>query len=194
MRVKPSCSPLLAVIMMHCPRYERLAALLYDGELHGPLRREVRAHVAGCVACTRWLAAIERMQEVLAQDIDEQVEQIDFSRFWEQLEGKLSAPPPSWLVRLRLRWEQWKASQPVGVPLGAAAVAVLLAVIFSVVHFGLRFDALVSTPQPDPSRLMTSNQAQIQSLSAATTVALWNEPTSNAPVIWLADDRDGAVP
>lgn len=175
---------------MNCPRYERLAALLYDGELHGPLRREVRAHVAGCVACTRWLAAVERIQEVLSQDIDEQVERIDFSRFWEQLEGKLSAPPPSWLVRLRLQWERWKASQPVGIPLGATVVAVLLAVIFSLVHFGLRFDALVPSPRPDPSRLMTYNQAQIQSLSAATTIALWNEPTSNAPVIWLADDRD----
>lgn len=179
--------------MMNCPRYERLAALLYDGELHGPLRREVRAHVAGCVACTRWLAAIERLQEVLLQEVDSQIERIDFSHFWEQIEGKLSAPPPPWFVRLRLQWAHWKASQPLGIPLGAAAV-LLLAAILSLSYLDLPLDSFLPSSRPDPSRLAIYNQAQIESLSAATTVALWNEPTSNAPVIWLEDDRDRAVP
>jgi anti-sigma factor RsiW len=180
-----------ALVMTHCPRYERLAALLYDGELDGPLRREVRSHVAGCAACTRWLASVERLQEILSQEIDSQIERIDFSRFWGQVEDRLSAPPPPWFVRLRLWWEQWKANQPLGVPLGAATAALLLAAVLSLSDTDLSFDSFFSSPNPDPA---AHSQAQIESLSAATTVALWNEPTSNAPVIWIEDDRDGAAP
>jgi hypothetical protein len=180
--------------MVNCPRYERLAALLYDGELHGPLRREVRAHVAGCVACTRWLAALDRLHEVLLQEVDSQIERIDFSHFWEQIEGKLSAPPLPWFVRFRLQWARWQARQPLGIPLGAAAAALLLAALLSLSYLDFPVDSFLSSFRPNPSRLATYSQAQIESLSAATTVALWNEPISNAPVIWIEDDRDGAVP
>jgi hypothetical protein len=170
--------------MMKCPQYERLAALLSDGELDGPLRREVRSHVASCAACTRWHASIERIQELLLQEIDSHVDRIDFSKFWEQVERKLHVPTTlSWFERLHLWYERWWTGWPLKVPIGATMVAVLL--------FAFLF--LSRSLKPEPSQT-PNNQAQIASLSAVTTVALWNEPTSNATVIWIEDDQGGVVP
>lgn len=177
---------------MKCPQYERLATLLYDGELDGPLRREVRSHVASCVVCTRWIASIDQVQEVMLQEIDSQVDRIDFSNFWEQLEKKLLTPPLPWSVRLQLWWEKWWVAQPLRVPIGAAAVTMLLVTFLFLFHPSLL--SFFTSPRPEPPLLVANNQAQIESLSATTTVALWNEPTSNAPVIWIEDDREGAVP
>ena len=61
-----------------CPRSERVVALLHDSELDSPLRREVASHVAGCVVCTRTLAAFERVQELVVQAVSEQLEESDF--------------------------------------------------------------------------------------------------------------------
>ena len=180
--------------MMKCPQYERLAVLLCDGELDGPLRREVRSHVASCVACTRWLASLDRMQELLLQEIDSQVEKVDFSSFWKQIENKLLVPKPSWSVRLQLWREQWWPDWSLSVPVSAAAVALLLVSFLFFPQLRSSVESLFVTQPPIPIAIAAHNQAQIESLSAATTVALWNEPTSNSPVIWIEDDRGGAVP
>jgi anti-sigma factor RsiW len=180
--------------MMKCSQYERLAVLLCDGELEGPLRREVRSHVASCVVCTRQLAVLDRVQELLLQEIDSQVEKIDFSSFWEQVESRLRTPQPSWSVRLQLWREQWWPDWSLRVPVSAVAVALVLTSLWLFSHIRSSVESLIVTHPPMPFTLAANNQAQIESLSAATTVALWNEPTSNSPVIWIEDDRDGAVP
>jgi anti-sigma factor RsiW len=180
--------------MMKCSQYERLVALLCDGELEGPLRREVRSHVASCVVCTRQLASLDRVQELLLQEIDSQVEKIDFSSFWEQVESRLRTPKPSWSVRLQLWCERWWPDWSLRVPVSGVAVALVLVSLWLFSHIRSSVESLTVPHPPTPFTLAANNQAQIESLSAATTVALWNEPTSNSPVIWIEDDRDGAVP
>jgi anti-sigma factor RsiW len=179
--------------MPTCAHAERLVPLLYDGELDGPLRREVASHVSGCAVCTGVLASLERGRDLLRQEVEEQVEQLDFSGFWAGVAGKLNAPPLPWAVRLRLWGESWWPDWPLSVPVWAVAVAILLSI------------AALFLPRPylppnlvakdfEQSTLVANNQAQIESLSSAATLSLWNEPTSNATVIWVGDDNEGGMP
>lgn len=180
--------------MMTCPHSERLVPLLYDGELDGPLRREVRSHVSSCIVCTRSLTSIERAQELLFQEIDSQVEGVDFSSFWEKVEEQLQRPALPWSIRLQLWHKQWWPGWSLAVPVGAAAVAVLLTTLLLLPQTRLLKRDVLPPPEPEHLSLAANNQAQIESLSAAATVSLWNEPASNATVIWVGDDYDGAMP
>lgn len=181
--------------MMTCPHSERLVALFYDGELEGPLRREVASHVSGCATCTGTLALLERGQELLCQAIEEQVEQLDLARFWDGVVEKLSKPAPPWTVRLHLWcarwWPRWSPNTA-GWAVAAACVVVAMALFVSMARSP---NTMVTAPQrAELLALAAGNQAQIESLSATGTVSLWNEPTSNATVIWVSDDSDGGIP
>jgi len=149
--------------------------------------------VSGCVVCTGALAALERGRELLWQEIEEQVEQIDFSGFWEGVAEKRTELPLPWEVRLQLWRERWWSGWSLSAPAWAVAVALVLLV------------AALFLPRPYPSpdlvsknfeqfALVANDQAQIESLSSAATVFLWNEPAHNATVIWVGDDSDGGVP
>lgn len=182
--------------MTTCSQAERLLPLLYDGELAGPLRREVTVHVSGCAVCTRTLGALERGQELLGQALDAQIEEIDFSHFWDGVVSKLSQPQLPWTVRWQLwrerRWSGWSLRAP-----GWAVAAAVLLIITTV--FLSRISppkSLTATPEQKTEQFaaLANNQAQIESLSAGDTVLLWNEPASNATVIWVSDENDGEMP
>lgn len=173
--------------MTACAHAQRLIPLLYDGELDGLLRREMNDHVVSCTTCTHMLTTLDRGQELLRQAIDEQIVDIDFSRFWEGVESRLSEPGLSFSERVRLRWSSWQPLWSWRAPLWAAGTAVLLAT------------AAFLRPQPEGEwqpemRLTDNNQAQIESLSASDTVLVWNEPTSNATVIWVSEGGEGGLP
>lgn len=179
--------------MLTCAQSERLLPLLFDCELDGPLRREVASHVSGCLVCTRALTAIERAQELLAQALDGQVEEIDFSEFWEKVRGRLDEPARPWPQRLRLWREQWRLGWSPSTPVWAAATATALIPALLLVWTYLKEGA---PPPYEAERFAfeASNQAQIESLSTAATVFLWSEPASNATVIWVGDESEGEVP
>jgi len=173
--------------MITCPRSERLVALLYDGELDSPLRREIASHVAGCVVCTRTLAALGRVQELVVQAISEQVEESDFANFWEGVASKLDQQASSsWRLWLQLWRERLRPAWVPGAPAWAATTAALLVTTFLVFHPPAPSD-------PAPTVLAGNDQAEIESLSASETVFLWNESESNATVIWVSDDNDGEM-
>lgn len=170
--------------MTACAHAQRLIPLLYDGELDGLLRREMNDHVVSCTTCTHILTMLDRGQELLRQAIDEQVADINFSRFWEGVESRLSEPELSFSERVRLRWSEWQPPWSWRAPLWAAGTAVILATTMF-----LRFQ-----PAGEPPDRPADNQAQIESLSASDTVLVWNEPTSNATVIWVSDGGEGGLP
>jgi hypothetical protein len=183
--------------MMTCPRSERLVALLHDGELDGPLRREMMSHIVGCVVCTRALVTVERIQELMFQAVSDQVEAIDFSHFWDAVENKITQQAPlSWGIQLRLWFERWKLAWFPSVPVWATAAII----IFLTTVFFSRTDSpptSASTPQKTPPPVLVAranDQAQIESLSTTGTVFLWNEPENNATVIWVSDENDGGMP
>ncbi len=136
--------------METCPHAERLIPLLHDGELDSPIRREIRSHLATCVPCTRALSILEREQELLGQMIDEEIEVIDFSHFWQGVESRLHEPQPSWAVRLRLWIERWHLTRPLSAPAWAVAAVLLLT-------FGVLFQQKNVVP-PDITQLLPPPQ------------------------------------
>jgi len=187
--------------MNTCPRSERLVALLHDGELDNPLRREVASHVAGCVVCTRTLTALGRVQELVVQAVSEQLEESDFSNFWEGVVSRIDQQAaPSWRLWLQLWRERLRPAWSPGAPVWAATTAALLIATFLAFYPPAR----EGLPPPHDSaspmgaaddqlaanyHVPTNDQAQIESLSSTATVFLWNEPESNATVIWVGDDE-----
>jgi hypothetical protein len=137
---------------------------------------------------------LDRGQELLQEAIDDQVNNIDFSGFWQNVERKLSAPEPTWQERMRVRWESWLLLWPWRAPVWAAAAALLfvgLALLFS------RQPSIFPFPPHSPRSellVLADNEAQIESLSASDTISVWNEPTSNVTVIWVSDEGDGGLP
>jgi anti-sigma factor RsiW len=209
--------------MAMCPHAERLIPLLHDGELPSPLRREMHAHLVTCLPCTRALSLLERGQELVSQVIDDEVERIDFSNFWQGIEDKLRESRPSWSMRFRLWVERWHLTQPLYAP-AWAVVAVLLLTLGVLLQQRSTIDIAKSPPSP-PERIanqsrqaspssqppsvpdqpsngtdpdagfaFVSNQAQIESLSSSDTVAVWNDPGNNSTVIWIGSDMSEETP
>jgi anti-sigma factor RsiW len=178
--------------MMTCPHSERLVALLHDGELDGPLRREMVSHVTVCAACGHALSTLERLEELLFQSVSEVIEESDFSDFWTGVEKKLvQSPPSSWHLQLQVWREKWRLLWPFSTPVWATVTVVL----FLATLVLSRFPAFSPVPQPPSPQIYAANdQAQIEFLSATETVFLWNEPQSNATVIWVSDENDGGLP
>jgi hypothetical protein len=205
--------------MAMCPHVERLIPLLHDGELASPLRREMRVHLVTCLPCTRALSLLERGQELISQVIDEEIDSIDFSNFWQGIEEKLRESRPSWSIRFRLWVERWHLTQPLYAPAWAVAAVLLLTIgVFLQQQSSLD---ITQSPVPPPGRTteqsspdarpspptlvadqpsgrdhpndwvaFVSNQAQIESLSSSDTVAVWNDPGNNSTVIWIGSDSE----
>jgi hypothetical protein len=200
--------------MAMCPHAERLIPLLHDGELASPLRREMHSHLVTCLPCTRALSILERGQELLSQIIDEEIEGIDFSNFWQGVENQLGASRPSWVIRFRLWVERWHLTQPLYAP--AWAVAAVLLLTFGVLlqqksvidiatpptsppEIIVNQPPFVSNQPPDRNDLdngvaFVSNQAKVESLSSSDTVAVWNDPGNNSTVIWIGSDMSEETP
>jgi hypothetical protein len=178
----------------------------------------MRSHLATCLSCTRALSTLDRGQELLSQVIDEEVEAINFSNFWQGVEDRLGEMRPSWSIRFRLWVERWHLTRPLYAPAWAVAATMLLT-------FGVLFQQqsafpppvakspppLQPAPQPpddaeeslfpfpaptglDPGFALVSNQAEIESISSSETVAVWSDPGNNATVIWTGSDMSGGMP
>ncbi|MSQ47045.1 MAG: hypothetical protein EXR78_01455 [Deltaproteobacteria bacterium] len=209
--------------MAMCPHAERLIPLLHDGELPSLLRREMHSHLVSCLPCTRALSLLERGQELVSQVIDEEIEGIDFSTFWQGIEDKLRESRPSWPMRFRLWVERWHLTQPLYAPAWAVAAVLLLTVgillqqrsttaITQSPTFPPEGIATQSSPDarsaqpalvsehpsnrndPEDGVAFVSNQAQIESLSSSDTVAVWNDPGNNSTVIWIGSDMSEETP
>jgi len=174
--------------MTVCAHVQRLIPLFYDGELDGLARREVSDHVADCAACSRVLGLFDRERELLQQMVDDQIAEIDFSGFWLGVESRLSERQPSLSERYRLWWNSWRPFWSWRTPLWATATIVLL------VGAAVIMTSIEREKKIEPRRIADNDQAQIESLSAADTVLVWNEPVSNATVIWVSDDGEGGRP
>lgn len=181
--------------MTVCAHAQQLIPLLHDGELDSPLRREISDHLANCAACTHTRTVLDRSQELLRQAIDDEIENINFSGFWQGVEEKLAKPQPGWREQLQVTWGSWRFLWSWRAPAWATATAMLL------VGAGLllaRQQPPSTTEQDLPVHttlaLVDNDQAQIESLSASDTISVWNEPTSNVTVIWVSDESDGGMP
>jgi len=153
------------------------------------------SHVAGCIICTRTLAALGRVQELVVQTISEQVEETDFSDFWEGVASKFEQQAPSsWRLRLQLWRERLRLTWSFGTPMWVATAAALLVVSLLVSYMLPSKGNVPASGEIPPTVLAANDQAQIESLSSTATVFLWNESEGNATVIWVSDDNEGETP
>jgi anti-sigma factor RsiW len=108
---------------MKCEEARAQLSEVAGGELDGARADEVRAHARGCTACHAELA---ELQATIA--LARRVGTLSLPEgFVMQLHQKLvEAGPPRRSFMMRVR--QWLAERPVGLALGAAALAVLVAV------------------------------------------------------------------
>ena len=76
---------------MNCSDVTRLSSAARDGALSPEQRAEFERHVAGCVACQRHLADLERAMAVYRNEAA-QVGLPDVDEEWRLLQAKLDAP------------------------------------------------------------------------------------------------------
>jgi hypothetical protein len=141
--------------MATCPHTDGVIPLLHDNELQNPLRRETVAHMATCVTCARAFSLLEREQELFTQVVEERVDSIDFSNFWQAVEMRLSDSAPSWTVRLRLWYESWRPAWAFPVPAWAVAT-LLLSLVSTHIYLDDYLSQFASPPSPPPNNSPTS--------------------------------------
>ena len=156
---------------MTCREAEKLLDLFLDGELEARMMRAVALHVTRCGACEALLQGLERLQDAVAD--------VDFSRFWPTIAGRVDGVQRSW------RGLGGRARELARSPaLVAAAMATALAVSAIALWRQLPAGAPAAT---------VNNQARIDTLTSdAAAVALLSEAKTNTTVIWIADE--GSAP
>jgi hypothetical protein len=93
-------------------------------------------------------ALLEREQELFTQAIEERIDSIDFSGFWQAVEVQLAESSLSWRTRVRLWYEMWQSTWAFPVP--AWAVATLLLSLVSTHIFRNNFPLIPSPPNSSP--------------------------------------------
>src|SRR6185369_3487917 len=81
---------------MTCREAEKLLDLFLDGELEARAMRAVALHVTRCEPCEKLLRGLERLQDMVAESVSEAVADVDFSRFWPGIAGRVDAVQRSW--------------------------------------------------------------------------------------------------
>ena len=209
--------------MATCPHAERLTSLLHDGELLSPLRREMITHLSSCVTCARLVSFLEREQELLNQMIEVQIDNIDFSNFWQGIAEKLSEPQLSWGMRVRLWYESSRFMWLSPTPMWAFALLFLLFVPAHVAppslssapmvvqnipkerpkgeELPLPFSPVSTGPReaglsgsPPIQKVMYDNQVQINSFDPSVSVAIRINQANNSTVVWFGEGPSADLP
>src|SRR5437763_6452703 len=111
---------------MTCREAEKLLDLFIDGELDGRMMRAVALHVTRCGPCEALLQPLERLQDSIAETMADAVADVDFSRFWPSITGRVDGVQRSWR-RLGSRAREL-ARSPVLVAAAMAAALVVSAI------------------------------------------------------------------
>jgi hypothetical protein len=161
---------------MTCREVERSVDLFLDGELDGRVMRAIALHVTRCAACEKLVHGLERLQDLVADAIEDAVGDVDFSRFWSDVTHRAAAVGVVTPYGAAAD-ERRRRSYPRGVVAGAALAAML----------ALAFAFWPSSPGLPPPRV--DNQAHIASLvSDADSITLLSEPVTRTTVIWVTNE------
>jgi len=164
---------------MNCRECRPLLPLFLDGELEARQMREVALHSTRCVECEGELRGMERLQELVANDVAAMVDEIDLGQVWAGVSARLT--PTSRPLRERLSdwWEEANPLRYAWMPVSAAAVAAVLALL------------LWQTPSTTPSAQVAGvdNSAIVETVqSDGNAIAFHRDSLTNTTVLWVTDN------
>jgi anti-sigma factor RsiW len=168
--------------VMMCGEASNLLSLFLDGELDPRQTRAVALHATRCPTCESRLRQLERLQDLISENISAQVDEINFSEFWPAVGRRLGTVRMSSWNRLRTWWSDGDA-WAVHLPIFAAAAAAVLAFLFLT-------RAPQRPPEADPAQVAAvDNTASIDSLDTDfDTVAVLTDPETRTTVLWVGND------
>ncbi len=168
---------------MTCREVSNLLPLFFDGELDPRQMRMVALHSTRCTTCERDLRQLERVQELVSDNINTAVDEVDFESFWPGVQRRLSTTRQPWWPRLRAWMGDGEHTWMIRLPaLAAAAIVAVLA-------FLLLTRAPQPTTAPGASQLAAvDNATSIESLDTdVDSVAVLNDPETRTTVLWVND-------
>ena len=175
---------------MTCREASNLLPLFFDAELDPRQMRAIALHGTRCTACEGELRRMERIQELVSDNLNAAVDEIDLSGFWSAVERQLHPVGVSWWQRVRAWWGEVEHRWMISVPAFAAAAIVA----------GLAFFLFTRAPQVTqdpgaPQIAAVDHTASIDSLETdLDSVAVLNDPDTRTTVLWVNDETTEAVP
>jgi anti-sigma factor RsiW len=166
---------------MNCREVSNLLPLFLDGELEPRQMRSVAMHSMRCPACELEVKEMERLQELVGSAVRQRVAEMDLSGVWSAVEQRIGDIRPSWVRRLRARWEELQADLDMRLPAFAAVAAVAaLALAW--------YAQLPDVTQPIESRQIASHDPALEIQRLDTTspsFSFFRDPESDTSVVWL---------
>lgn len=170
---------------MTCREASNLLPLFLDGELDPRQMRSVALHSMRCRICESELKEMERVQDLVADTIRQQVAAVDLSPLWPAVARRIDATPLSWTRRMRARWEEIQAELDMRLPAVAAAAAVAA---LAIVWYARQPDL----PQPLESQQVASKDAATSIVERLDTsfdsVSFFSDPETDVSVLWVSDE------
>jgi len=171
----------MGVGIVNCRETLPLLPLFLDGELDARQMREVALHSTRCPTCEQELQGIERVQDLVAEQVNSAVEEIDTDDIWSSIAPRIEAVSRPWTARIMDWWEAGEARWLVRAPLyaGVAAALVLAALYWQPRDGG---EQQIAEAVVDNSVIIDSVRSDVGSL------ALVSEPETNTMVLWVTED------
>ena len=109
------------MITATCREVHNLLELFFDSELDPRQMRAVALHSATCPQCEEELRHLEHLQDIVAQTVNDQVDEIDLGRVWSGIEQRIPVRRISWVRQIQNWWSELEFGW--GVPAFSAAAA-----------------------------------------------------------------------
>ncbi len=159
--------------MTKCPDQKDLQRFA-DGELKGPRRSRVAAHVKTCPLCAKELQQLRQISELVSGAIRKEVETHDLAGLWQKVSVGIASPP--------LRRERW---QPVFTFLWKPAAKVAYAAL--IVLFAGLF--VVRPLLPGSRRPVALGRAMVYSVDQydpQVTVSMLMASGDKSAIVWIS--------
>ena len=165
--------------MKDCERVQELLGAWIDGELSTAESESVGIHLGGCADCRTAQQRLEKMNSALQRVLAADVDKIEFTPFWQNLERGIKEKP-SWTARLQ-DWAGGLFAAPRTAWAVPAAIAIVLLAISASSYLAKWRGGNVR-----------NNFATVDSIDAyGRSVALLREDDTKTTVIWLFQNQEG---
>jgi anti-sigma factor RsiW len=161
-----------------------------DGELSSGARGRVAAHVGRCDACSRELAALDRLRTALTLTAVDPPEAA-WATFWPEVRARIAAPAPAPEPAWRRAWEGLTSRPRVALAPALAVAALAVVAVLAPWQRAPQLPAPVSQPGGAGMAAVQSaalDEVVIQSIETAdpeAPVMVYSNPESDVTVLWV---------